>query len=62
MRDVSPSKPCILQSRTEVDTPPSLPCWNHSAGENVYPKLEEGHLGRIPGQSADARVQAEAFE
>ncbi|CAE7308693.1 pkd2 [Symbiodinium necroappetens] len=32
--------------RQLVDTPPSLPCWNHSAGENVYPKLEEGHLGR----------------
>ena len=38
-----------------------MPCWNHSAGENVYPKLEEGHLGRIPWQSADFFVQAEAF-
>ncbi|CAE7034290.1 pkd2 [Symbiodinium natans] len=29
-----------------VGTPPTTPCWNHSAGENVYPALEDGHLGR----------------
>ena len=44
-----------------MSDPPTVPCWNHSAGENVYPKLEEGHLGRIPWQSADFFVQAEAF-
>eukprot|EP00439_Symbiodinium_sp_Y106_P073833 s2045_g14.t1 len=47
--------------RQLVSDPPTVPCWNHSAGENVYPKLEEGHLGRIPWQSADVFVQAEAF-
>ena len=33
-------------SVAEVSTPPATPCWNHSSVENVYPRLEEGFIGR----------------